>query len=171
MQTPIHPMVVHLPIALAILMPLVAGGLALAIARGWARPRAWLAVVAGQALLLGSGFVALRTGEGDEERVERFVAEAVIEQHEATSEVFMLGAGVVFALTVLAMLLAKWPWSTWLRMLSTLGTLSVVLLGFRVGRSGGELVYVHGAAAAFAAPGGTAAPGVKLGTERDHDDR
>ena len=30
--------------------------------------------------------------------------------------------------TVLAMLLAKWPWSTWLRTLSALGTLGVVLL-------------------------------------------
>ena len=49
---PLHPAIVHLPLALAILMPLVATGFAWALWTGRMHPRAWLAVVAFQALLL-----------------------------------------------------------------------------------------------------------------------
>ena len=63
---PLHPAIVHLPLGLAILMPLVATGFAWALWTGRIRPRAWLAVVAFQALLFGSGIVATRTGEAEE---------------------------------------------------------------------------------------------------------
>jgi hypothetical protein len=69
-----HPKVVHIPMALGVLMPLIAGGLALAWWRSWLPWRAWFVAVGLQVALLVSGVVALRTGEAEEDRVERIVS-------------------------------------------------------------------------------------------------
>ena len=42
---PLHPRLVHLPIALSVLMPLVTSGLLLAWWRGWLPRRAWVVAV------------------------------------------------------------------------------------------------------------------------------
>lgn len=76
-----HPKVVHIPIALGVLMPLLAGGVLLAWWRQWLPARSWVLVVALQAIVLGSGIVALQTGESEEDRVERVVPEQAIEEH------------------------------------------------------------------------------------------
>lgn len=68
--------------ALGVLMPLVAGGLLLSWWRGWLPARSWLIAVLLQGVLLGSGAVAMNTGEDEEERVEQVVAEHLIEAHE-----------------------------------------------------------------------------------------
>ncbi len=60
-----HPKVVHLPMAIAVLMPLIAGGLLLAWWRSWLPHRGWFVAIGLQAILLGSGIVALRTGEAE----------------------------------------------------------------------------------------------------------
>jgi uncharacterized membrane protein len=86
-----HPKVVHLPMALAVLMPLIAGGGLFAIWRGWLDRRAWAGVVLFQAVLVGAGALAMNTGEREEHRVEKVVAEAQIEAHEEAAEVFVWG--------------------------------------------------------------------------------
>lgn len=78
-----HPKMVHVPMALGVLMPLFAGGMLLAWWRKWLPTRSWFLVVALQAILLGSGVLALQTGEAEEERVERVVVEQAIEQQRA----------------------------------------------------------------------------------------
>ena len=83
---PLHPAVVHFPIALAALIPLLALLSLLAIARSWLPVRTWAAIVLLQALLVGSAWLALETGEEQEERVERIVAERHIEDHEEAAE-------------------------------------------------------------------------------------
>jgi len=55
-----HAVVVHIPIALGVLMPLVAGGLLLAWWRKWLPPRSWALAIVLQAVLVGSGVVALQ---------------------------------------------------------------------------------------------------------------
>ena len=62
---PLHPAVVHLPIALAVVVPLLAAGCLFAIRSGAPPARAWLAVVFFQALLAGSAWLAVDTG-GDQ---------------------------------------------------------------------------------------------------------
>ena len=91
---PLHPAVVHLPIALALLVPLAALVGLLVIARGLTPGRAWAPVLLLQALLVGSAWLALETGENEEERVERVVAERHIEAHEEAAERFLLMAGL-----------------------------------------------------------------------------
>ncbi|HSQ67896.1 MAG TPA: hypothetical protein VLM85_32020, partial [Polyangiaceae bacterium] len=84
-----HPKLVHVPMALAVLMPLVAGGLLLAWWRKWLPGRGWTVAVGLQAILLGSGILALRTGEAQEDRVEPIVGEKAIDAHEEAAEAFV----------------------------------------------------------------------------------
>ncbi len=144
-----HPKIVHLPMALSILMPLVAGGLLLAWHRKWLPTHSWVIVVALQALLVGSGIVALRTGENEEDRVERVVSERVIHEHEEAAEAFVWGSGVVLGAMLLGLATAKGKAGLPLAAIATVGTLVVLGLGYRTGQEGGELVYQHGAASAY----------------------
>lgn len=146
-----HPRVVHVPIALSVLMPLVAGGLGLAWWRGWLPARSWIVAVALQAVLLGSGVLAIRTGQAEEDRVERVVPESAIEEHEEAAEVFLWSAGGVLGVMALALAGARRRAGLPIAAAATLGTLVVLGLGYRTGKAGGELVYRHGAARAYAA--------------------
>jgi uncharacterized membrane protein len=147
---PLHPAVVHLPIALAILVPLVAI-FALGAARvGLVPTRGWAFVVLLQALLVASAWLALETGEDEEERAEKVVAERHIEEHEERAEQLMFGAAA--ALLVLAAGLAPGRTGAVARPLGVVLALGVAVLAADVGHSGGALVYEHGAAAAYARP-------------------
>ena len=144
---PLHPAVVHLPIALAVLIPLVALAALLAARFGWLPPRAWAFVVLLQACLVGSAFVAIETGEDEEERAERVVAERHIEDHEERAERLLWAAGIV--LLVSAAGLAPGRLGSLARPLGFALSLGVLALAVDVGHSGGELVYRHGAASAY----------------------
>lgn len=154
---PLHPKLVHLPIALAVLMPLITGGLLLAWWRDLLPRRAWWGAVLLQATLLVSGVASFKTGEADEEAVEKVVAEVHIEAHEEAATGFLIGAGVTLAL-VLAAALVPLGLARVLAVAATIATLAVLWLGFRVGEAGGKLVYQYNAGAAYGAPA-AAAPG------------
>lgn len=170
---PLHPAVVHLPVALAALMPLIAAGFAWALWTGRVRLRAWTAVVALQALLVASGLVAMRTGEGEEDRVEAVVQKAAIHLHEEYAEQFIWSAGASLALAALVMAGRKSPVSNALAGTFVVATLGVAGMALRVGHAGGQLVYVHGAASAYAPVGGvpTAVVGRTVAVPRQDDDR
>jgi hypothetical protein len=146
---PLHPQIVHLPIALAVVMPIVAGGLLAAWWAGALPRRVWIVAVALQALLVTGGIVALRTGEGEEERVERLVGKDPIEVHEEAAEAFVWTAGAVLLLAVAASMVGGEVAARRLAAATTVGTLVVFLLAYRTGAAGGRLVYQHGAANAY----------------------
>lgn len=155
---PLHPAIVHLPMGLAILMPLLASGFAWAVWTGRAGRRAWVAVAGLQALLLASALVAINTGGAEEERVESVVSEAAIETHEETAEVFAWAAAASLALAILPFAVRSTSALRWLTASTVVATVVVAALGVRVGHAGGQLVYVHGAGAAYtnaAIPGGS----------------
>jgi len=152
---PLHPAIVHLPIALAALIPGLAILGFLLVRREWLPPRSWAFIVVLQLLLVGSGWLALETGEDQEDRVERVVAERHIEAHEEAAERFLLIA-VAALLGVGAGLLPGGP-GTAGRLVGTLATLGVLAAGLSVGHSGGELVYKHGAANAYVPCAGSTA--------------
>ena len=164
---PLHPVLVHLPIALAVLMPLVAAVSLLAWQFGWMRRRGWLAVVGMQAVLLISGLAASSAGEEDEELVEDIVPEAALEQHEEAAEVFLWGAGVVLVLAAAVLVVPRDGAARGVGAVALAGTVAVLWLGYRVGHAGGELVYRHGAAAPHVAAA-NAGPGA--GPARHDDD-
>lgn len=144
-----HPKVVHLPIALGVLMPLVAAGLFVAWWRAWLPARAWVVAVVLQGVLVASGIVSLRTGEAAEERVEDVVAEQYIEQHEEAAQAFVAAGAVAFVIMGLGLAFASRSAGLPLAAAGTLATLVVLFLGYRTGEAGGALVYKHGAASAY----------------------
>ncbi len=147
LPNPLHPAVVHFPIVLAFLLPLFAIGALVAIRRG-ARPlRAWLLPVAMGAALTLSSWVAVQTGEAQDERVERVVAEQPLETHEEAAELFLTLSGVL--LLVSATGLVRGVVGRAGRITATVGAVALVVAAAQVGHSGGELVYRHGAARAY----------------------
>ncbi len=146
----LHLMIVHLPLGLAILLPLLLLLLAILDGKGKLTPSAWLAVVLVQVLLTAGSLAALRTGGDEEERVERNVPEAALHAHEEAAEVFLWStvAGLVLSLTLLL------PLGATLRRVLPFLLLGVsvvsLALALRTGKAGGELVYRHQAAAARA---------------------
>jgi len=164
-----HPKVVHLPMALAVLMPLVTGGALFAWWRGWLDRRVWVIVLLLQVALVGSGFIAMNTGEAEEERVEEIVAEQYIESHEEAAEAFVWASVVALVLMLLPMVLPEGRVRTTAVLGACLGTLLVFGLGFKAGEAGGRLVYEHGAAQAYVVPGG-ALPGDRLDPRNESAD-
>jgi uncharacterized membrane protein len=168
LPNPLHPAVVHFPIVLAFLLPLFAIGALVAIRKG-ARPlRAWsLPLVVGAALTLSS-WVAIETGEDQDERVERIVAEQPLETHEERAEMFLTLSVVL--LLVSATGLARGVVGRAGRVTATVGAVALVVAAAQVGHSGGELVYRHGAASAYVPnPGGASASALTPASDRVAD--
>ena len=161
-----HPKLVHIPIALAVLMPLVASGMLFAWCQKWLPPRAWVIAVALQVVLVASGVLALRSGEAEAERVERVVAERFIEEHEEAAEAFVWASGGVLAVMLLALVRSSRRTGPVAATVATFGTLIVLGLGYRTGHAGGDLVYRHGAAQAYATGG--ASPGIRAAPAQPH---
>ena len=168
MPDPLHPAVVHLPIALAILVPIFAILAVLAIHRGLLPTRSWGLVVLLQAMLVASTFLAVETGEAQEERVERFVAERHVEAHEQAAERFLAITGL--GLVVVAIGLLPRRAGAVGRVGGTVAALAILAAGVAVGHSGGELVYEHGAANAYAKSEATAALGRNDHSEHHEED-
>ncbi len=163
-----HPKLVHIPLALGMLMPLIAGSLLLAWWKGLLPWRGWVLAIALQAVLVGSGLLALRTGQAESHRVEKIVAEPIIEAHEEAAEVFVWAAAAVLAIMIGASALAGRSAGLPTAAIATLGTVVVLGLGYRTGQAGGSLVYQHGAAQAYANGSVPATePAVRTSTEDD----
>ena len=150
---PLHPVLVHFPIALTtLLVPLAVYGW---IASRRRPPRrAWLPVVALASLALATALLAQRTGDREEDRVEPWVSESVLEHHEERAERFLWALGVVFGCSLMG--LGGRRVGQVGRALTVAALLPTVALLFLVGGSGGDLVYKHGAAAAYTAAAGAA---------------
>ncbi len=167
---PLHPMVIHIPLALAFLVPVALLVIGVAAARGWLPTRAMWLVVALQAVLVASAWVGLQTGEREEDIVERVVPEALIEDHEHAAERFTLSAAITLALLLAAAVFT--PPRAKLALGGTAlatGLLSAAL-ALDTGHKGGALVYTHNAASAYAHPQTTASLG-EVRASRSSDDR
>ena len=144
---PLHPAIVHLPIALAVLIPVFAVLAAGLIYKNVLPERSWILVVGLQALLVLSSWIAVETGEYDEEIVESVVAEDLIEGHEEGAERFLLLTGV--GLLAMGAGLLPLQLGTRGRLMGVVTSMAVLASAATVGHSGGELVYRHGAANAY----------------------
>lgn len=149
----LHPKVVHIPMALAVLMPLLTGGLLLAWWREWLPRRAFIIALLFQLVLGVSSFAALRTGEIDEELAERVVPHEAIEAHEEAADQFFWAVVIVLVLMVGPSVVRKESLAKGLGVAALAGTVVVAGLGYRAGDAGGDLVYEHGAAEAHRAGG------------------
>ena len=160
---PLHPVVVHFPIVLSVLLPISAAWALWAIRKGTTPRRVWSVPAAMAVALAVSALVAVKTGEAQDERVERVVAEQPLETHEEAAETFLaLSSGL--ALLVAAGLVRGRAGGV-ARMLGTGGAAALVAVAVYVGHSGGKLVYQYGAASAYTGPAARASDaGVRTST-------
>lgn len=162
-----HPAIVHVPLGLAMVMPLLAAALTVALWRG-RLPRSAFAVVAAlQLAIVGAGFMAMRLGHADAKQAEQVAPEAAVDAHEEAGETFVWAAlGVLVASAVALVLPARRAPA--MGALVTAGALVVAGLGLNAGARGGELVFRHGAGVQRApAPVGA---GAAAGAEGERDD-
>ncbi len=149
---PLHPAVVHLPLALAVLLPI------LILIALWLGRHAdevipdklraiWIPVVFLALVMTGTGYFAQETGEDQEDRVEEVVSRDAIHDHEERAEVFVWMSALLLVASIAGLVPgATGRYSRYI----TLGMAIIVLvLGVRVGGSGGDLVYTHGAAQVY----------------------
>jgi uncharacterized membrane protein len=162
---PLHPAVVHFPIVLTFLLPTVALLALWRIRRGTAPRTAWSFAVATAAALSMSTWLAVETGEAEEEQVEHAVSEAPLESHEESGKRFLILSAGVFLLTGGGLLRGRIGDGA--RYAATAGALGLVVAAAQVGHSGGQLVYRHGAAAAYVQGSGGAEPQVEGKRARD----
>jgi hypothetical protein len=108
-----------------------------------------------------SSWVAVETGEGEEEKVETVVAESAIHQHEEGGERLLVLSGVLLLVTA-GGLLGGAPGRI-ARLGAIAGALALAAVVAQVGHTGGQLVYRDGAASAYTAHPGTAAAGERQG--------
>ena len=151
LPNPLHPAIVHFPVVLAFLLPIFAAVALWSIRRG-ARPRrAWSVPVIVAAALLLSSWVSMKTGEGQEERVEDVVGDRPIHAHEEAAEAFLTGVAVV--LVVKGIGLAPGIVGRVARVAGAVGAVALIAAAWNVGHSGGPLVYRSGAGSAYAQGG------------------
>lgn len=172
LPNPLHPAVVHFPVVLAFLLPIFAAGALWAIRRGARSVRAWSLPLAVAGALLVSSWAAVQTGESQEETIENVVADAPLDAHEEAAESFIWASAIV--LLVIGGGLAPGVFGKTMRVLGTAGAVGLVAGAALVGHTGGELVYRHGAASAYATSAQgqlsqSSAGDVRSG--RDDDDR
>jgi hypothetical protein len=150
---PLHPLVVHFPIVLAVLLPISVVVALWAIRKGATPRRVWSVPLAIAAAMTLSAWVATQTGESQEDRVERVVPRGALHGHEESAERFLVLSGVL--VLVAAAGLAPGTVGRAARLVTIAGAVGVVVAGVQVGHSGGMLVYRDGAASAYASPGRT----------------
>jgi uncharacterized membrane protein len=140
---PLHPIAVHFPIVLGVILPIVALAIWWAIRKEYFEQKAWVLVVF-IALAYGvSSFVAVELGERDEDKVEKVVSEKVIEEHEEAGESIPWIATGLFLIS-----LAGFSFKNSNRFRLALGVLSLaaIIPLANTGHTGGKLVYQYGAA-------------------------
>ena len=135
-----------MPLALAVVVPLLVCGLLWLVWRRRAGAGAWALVIGFQVLLVGSASVATITGEDDARQVEQVTGRAPIDAHEDAAQLFLLAAALTLGVLIAASAIERRA----LALIAAAAALSLgtAALGVRTGYRGGELVYRHGAAAA-----------------------
>lgn len=144
---PLHPAIVHLPLALTFVLPVLVIVFAWAINTGKMDKRLWFVIIGLQVLVTATGYISLETGETDEHKVEAIVGKEIIHEHEEAAEVFVgttvisLAAGIVI-----------WFLQGSLQQKARYALIAISLLpiffAFKTGTLGGEIVYQHGGASA-----------------------
>ena len=142
-ELPLHPVVVHFPIVLGMLLPFAALIFWWAIKEDHLHLKAWILVAA---LALGYGvssYVAVEMGEEDEEKVEEVVSEKVIEEHEEAGELILWVSGGLFLFSLAGL---AWKDLHAVRLGVAVLALVAVIPLVDAGHTGGQLVYQYGAA-------------------------
>ena len=106
--SPFTPKMVHIPLALAMILPLL--NLAIVCSwwkKKWLSRRVWLISACLHAVMTLSAFVAMQTGETEEHIAERVVSEHEIKRHEEAAELFLWASVGALLLALVAAIAEK----------------------------------------------------------------
>ena len=148
MQTPLHPLIIHFPIALTFILPILILIFAFMIKTQKMSHVAWLVIIGLQIATTATGYIALETGENEEHTVEKVLDKRLIQAHEESAEVFV-------GFTVLALVLSVGTYflrtelQFFAQLVICVVTLASGYFAYNTGSLGGELVYRYGAAQAY----------------------
>jgi uncharacterized membrane protein len=150
MQIPIHPMIVHIPMVITFILPILILVFAFMINKNKMSPKGWLVIIGLQLAVVGVGYISLETGETEEHNVEKVVSKKIIHEHEEAAEVFVGVSVLALVLSIGAFFVRK---DLGFKVKIAIAGVTIVssYLAFRTGELGGELVYKHGAARAYEA--------------------
>lgn len=164
-EVPFHPQIVHLPLALSVILPLLALIVLICIRKQKFSTHVWILVAGLQVLTTASGYLAMETGEDDEQAVGKLIGKPLVHAHEESAEMFV-AFSVAASVLAIATVVVKTSAQFYLMLVTVVLMLGQSALGWRAGRSGGELIYVHKAANAHTA----AAPTVSVDQEDEEHD-
>lgn len=145
----LHPAVVHLPLGIAVVLPILALLAAWLYFRrrdsGAAFTRFWLALVICLVAASVGAFLAHETGEAGEHAIGKSLPEAAIELHEKYATIFSILLYTATAVGVFVFF-AKGRLKSYAILLVALLSAAALYVGILTGNAGGELVYQHKAA-------------------------
>jgi uncharacterized membrane protein len=147
-MVPVHPLIVHFPMALTFILPVLILVFAFMIKANKMTPKAWLIIVGLQLAVVISGYVSLETGETEEHNVEKVLSKSLIHEHEEAAEVFVGSTVLALVLSIGAFFIRKELGFPVKLVVAGIGLISCYL-AYETGKLGGELVYKHGAASAY----------------------
>lgn len=145
---PLHPSIVHFPIVLTFIMPVLIIYMAWMIKSNRVAKEAWFLIVGLQVLVTATGYISLETGESEEHAVEKVLDKRYIHKHEEAAEVFVGTTVLALVISIAAIFILK-KFQIHLHAVVCVITLVSGLTAYRAGQLGGELVYKHGAATAY----------------------
>ena len=147
--SPLHPKIVHIPLALAMILPLLNLAIVCSWWKKWLSRRVWLISACLHAVMTLSAFVAMQTGETEEHIAERVVSEHEIHEHEEAAELFLWASVGALLLALVAAIAEKEPVGLKFAVGTTVLALLCAVLAIEAGDHGGKLVYKYGAGRAF----------------------
>jgi uncharacterized membrane protein len=148
MEVPFHPVIVHFPIALSFVLPPLIVAFAYFIKTNRMNPVSWLIIISLQLMVVVTGYVAMESGEDEEETVERVVSKKLIHEHEEAAEIFVGSTVISLVLSIAVFFIRKDLGFIIKVIIASISALSI-FLAYRTGKLGGELVYKHGAASSY----------------------
>jgi uncharacterized membrane protein len=143
---PLHPMIVHFPLVLALLMPLTIIYAVFIADKKNRNSKIWLGILVTAVALSATSFLSMELGEGNEEIVEKVVSEHQIEEHEESAETFTYST---VASVLLAGLVFFGKFGNIPKFGLILTSFFTLAMAFPTGHSGAELVYKYNAGAAY----------------------
>ncbi len=143
---PVHPLLVHLPIAFALFGPVFFLVLLLVIRRRPESRGLWKWTILWQFLMCASIYAAMATGDGDAKEVRAHIGSEAIGRHEDAAELLFFMALLALVPALAGVKASAYEFAA--RITATV--MQVALLAFCVNtaRLGGEIVYKHGGAKA-----------------------
>lgn len=144
-QLPWHPVLVHFPIVLSILLPLLTLALWFLLRGTGANKRIWLLIPLVASMHFGFAIAAKHYGEIDGQRIGQRISDdayEALEAHEVGgAKVPVIAAFVLLSAFIMYFSLKRYPWAPLVFVvISALGAVPVL----QVGHSGGKLIYEHG---------------------------